>query len=132
MASKISNKSITQVFGSVAAAQTMVEQFPFSFGVSESGFTCSFDLLTSLFNMCSDEPLDQMVIKEISDKLADPNSVWLQGIEESVKMAIEANLTSLMTCEMSPVIPDRLIGGGEFLTDSTKSLNFRTVDFLPS
>lgn len=124
MASKVSNKSITQVFGSVAAAQTMVEQFPFSFGVSESGFTCSFDLLTALFNMCSDKPLDEMIIEEISDKLSDPNSTWLQGIEETVKMVLEANLTSILTCEMSPIIPDRLIGGAQFLSDSTKSINF--------
>ena len=124
MASKISNKSITQVFGSVAAAQTMVEQFPFSFGASESGFTCSFDLLTALFNMCSDKPLDEMIIQEITDKLSDPNSTWLQGIEETVKLAIEANITSMLTCEMSPIIPDRLIGGGQFLSDSTISLNF--------
>ena len=124
MASKISNKSITQVFGSIAAAQTMVEQFPFSFGMSESGFTCSFDLLTTIFNMCSDTPLDEMIIKEITDKLSDPNSTWLQGIEETVKLAIEANITSLLTCEMSPIIPDRLIGGAQFLADSTNAINF--------
>lgn len=124
MASKVSNKSITQVFGSIAAAQTMVEQFPFSFGTSESGFTCSFDLLTAIFNMCSDTPLDEMVVNEISDKLSDPNSTWLQGIEESVKMVLETNLTSLMTCEMSPVIPDRLIGAGEFLKGSDRELDF--------
>ena len=124
MATKLSNKSITQIFGSVAAAQTMVEQFPFSFGMSESGFTCSFDLLTALFSMCSDKPLDEMIIQEITDKLSDPNSTWLQGIEESVKMVLEANLTSLLTCEMSPIIPDRLIGGGEFLKGSDRQINF--------
>ena len=124
MATKLSNKSITQIFGSVAAAQTMVEQFPFSFGMSESGFTCSFDLLTAIFNMCSDKPLDEMIIQEITDKLSDPNSTWLQGIEESVKMVLEANLTSLLTCEMSPIIPDRLIGGGEFLKGSDRQINF--------
>lgn len=124
MATNLKNKSITNMFGSVAAAQTMVEQFPFSFGVNESGFTCSFDLLTALFSMCSDTPLDEMIVKEITEKVGDTNCTWLQGIEETVKLAIEANLTSILTCEMSPIIPDDLIGGGEFLSDSEHSLNF--------
>lgn len=124
MAGKIKNKSITNMFGSVAAAQTMVEQFPFSFGVSEKGFTCSFDLLTAIFSLCSDEPLEEIIIREISEKVGDSNCTWLQGIEETVKMAIEANLTSLLTCEMSPIIPDRLIGGGVFLAGGQNALPF--------
>jgi hypothetical protein len=80
--------------------------------------------------MCSDKPLDEMIIQEITDKLSDPNSTWLQGIEETVKLAIEANITSMLTCEMSPIIPDRLIGGGQFLSDSTISLNFCSVIFI--
>ena len=124
MASKIYDKSITQLFGSIAAAQTMVEQFPFSFGVNEKGFTCSFDLLTALFELCSDKPLDEMFIEMISRNLSDSNSKWLQGIEESVKLIIETNITNLLTCEMSPIIPDRLIGGAQFLEGTDKSLNF--------
>ena len=124
MASKIYDKSITQLFGSIAAAQTMVELFPFSFGVNEKGFTCSFDLLTALFELCSDKPLDEMFIEMISRNLSDSNSKWLQGIEESVKLIIETNITNLLTCEMSPIIPDRLIGGAQFLEGTDKSLNF--------
>ena len=90
MASKKSNKSMTQLFGSIAAAQTMVEQFPFSFGMDEKGFTCTFDLLSAIFNLISDEPLDQKVITVISEKLADSNCTWLQGIEETIKLALES------------------------------------------
>lgn len=117
--------SITNLFGSIAAAQTMVEQFPFSFGVNEKGFSCTFDLLAAIWNLCSDEPLEQKIITVMSDKIADPNCRWLQGIEETIKMALEANITSLITCDMSPLVPDRLIGGGEFLKGSDREVSFQ-------
>lgn len=125
MASKKSNKSMTQLFGSIAAAQTMVEQFPFSFGMDEKGFTCTFDLLSAIFNLISDEPLNQKVITVISEKLADSNCTWLQGIEETIKLALELNITNLLTCDMSPIIPDKLIGSGEFLKGSDRAVNFQ-------
>ena len=125
MAITKSDKSITNLFGSVAAAQTMVEQFPFSFGVNEKGFSCTFDLLTAIWNLCSDEPLEQKIISVMSDKLADPNCRWLQGIEETIKMALELNITNLLTCDMSPLIPDKLIGSGEFLRGSDRQVNFQ-------
>lgn len=125
MASKKSNKSMTQLFGSIAAAQTMVEQFPFSFGMDEKGFTCTFDLLSAIFNLISDEPLDQKIITVISEKLADSNCTWLQGIEETIKLALELNITNLLTCDMSPIIPDKLIGSGEFLKGSDRAVNFQ-------
>lgn len=125
MASKKSSKSMTQLFGSIAAAQTMVEQFPFSFGMDEKGFTCTFDLLSAIFNLVSDEPLDKKIITVISEKLSDTNNTWLQGIEETIKMAIELNITKLLTCDMSPIIPDRLIGSGEFLKGSDREVNFQ-------
>ena len=125
MASKKSNKSMTQLFGSIAAAQTMVEQFPFSFGMDEKGFTCTFDLLSAIFNLISDEPLDKKVITVISEKLADSNCTWLQGIEETIKLALELNITNLLTCDMSPIIPDKLIGSGEFLKGSDRAVNFQ-------
>lgn len=125
MATKKSDKSITNLFGSIAAAQTMVEQFPFSFGMNESGFTCTFDLLTTIFNLISDEPLQEKVISWLSEKLSDEKGAWLQYIEDGVKLAIETNLTNLFTCEMSPIIPDRLIGCGEFLKNSDRQVDFQ-------
>ena len=125
MATKKSDKSITNMFGSIAAAQTLVEQFPFSFGKNENGFTCTFDLLATIFNMVSDEPLHEKVVRVISEKLSDPNDTWLQTIEESIKLAIELNITNLLTCEMSPIIPDKLIGSGEFLEGTDRALNFQ-------
>lgn len=118
------NKQTTNLFASIAAAQTMVEQFPFSFVASESGFTCTFDLLTAIFNLISDEPLNEKIVSYISDKLSDTNSRWLEGIEETVKMVLEANLTNIITCELNPIIPDKLIGGGEFLKGTNRELNF--------
>lgn len=125
MATKKTDKSITKIFGSVAAAQTMVEHFPFSFGVSEKGFTCTFDILTSIFNLISDEPLEFKIVSILSEKLSDENCKWLQSIEETIKMALELNITSLLTCDMSPIIPDNLIGCGEFLKNSNNSLKFQ-------
>lgn len=125
MAITKSDKSITNLFGSIAAAQTMVEQFPFSFGMNEKGFTCTFDLLAAIWNLCSDEPLEQKIVTMMSDKLADPNCRWLQGIEETIKMALEANITNLLTCDMSPLVPDKLIGSGEFLKGSDRELAFQ-------
>lgn len=125
MAITKSDKSITNLFGSIAAAQTMVEQFPFSFGINEKGFSCTFDLLAAIWNLCSDEPLEQKIVTMMSDKLADPNCRWLQGIEETIKMALETNITSLLTCDMSPLVPDRLIGSGEFLKGSDREVAFQ-------
>lgn len=125
MATKKNDKSITNLFGSIAAAQTMVEQFPFSFGMNESGFTCTFDLLATIFNLISDEPLANKVVNQISEKLSDDTCSWLQHLEDGVKLALETNLTSLFTCEMSPIIPDRLIGSGEFLEGSERAVNFQ-------
>lgn len=124
MASKVDNKSISQLFGSIAAAQTMVEQLPFSFGMNENGFTCSFDLLTALYELCSDKPLPDMIIEWFSDKLTEKNGEWLYWLEDIIKQGLHANITNLLTCEMNPIIPDRLIGGGQFLLNSDKSLNF--------
>lgn len=125
MAITKTDKSITSLFGSIAAAQTMVEQFPFSFGLNEKGFTCTFDLLAAIWNLCSEEPLEQKIITMMSEKIADPNCRWLQGIEESVKLALELNLTNLLTCDMSPLVPDKLIGSGEFLKGSDREVNFQ-------
>ena len=50
MATKKTDKSITNLFGSIAAAQTMVEHYPIFIGKTENGYTCSFDLLTTFFN----------------------------------------------------------------------------------
>ena len=124
MASKVDGKTISQLFGSIAAAQTMVEQLPFSFGMNESGFTCSFDLLTTIFECISDKPLMDTCIEWFTEKLSDNDGAWLQWVEDIVKQALHANITNLLTCEMNPIIPDRLIGGGQFLINSDIPLNF--------
>ena len=124
MASKIDNKSISQVFGTIAAAQTMVEQLPFSFGMNENGFTCSFDLLTALFEICSDKPLKETMIEWFVEKLTKGDGEWLYWVEDIIKRGLHANITNLLTCEMNPIIPDRLIGGGQFLSNSDMPLNF--------
>lgn len=121
---KIKDKSISNMFGSIAAAQTMCEQFPMSFSVNDKGFSCSFDLLATLFDLCSDVPLKDMIINKMTENVGDSNCTWLQGIEETVKMALELNLVNLLTCEMSPIIPDKLIGGATFLQFGESSLNF--------
>lgn len=124
MNTKKQDKSITQLLGSIAAAQTMVEEFPYSFGIDEYGFTCTFDLLTTIFNLVSPEPLKVKIITWLTDKLSDSNDTWLQKMEETIKLAIELNLTSLLSCDMSPIIPDKLIGCGEFLENTDRELNF--------
>lgn len=124
MATAIKDKSISNMFGSIAAAQTMCEQFPMAFGANDKGFTCSFDLLGTLFELCSDVPLKDMIINKMTENIGDSNCSWLQGIEETVKMALELNLVNLLTCEMSPIIPDKLIGGATFLEYGESSLNF--------
>lgn len=121
---KIKDKSITNMFGSIAAAQTMCEQFPMAFSLNDKEFSCSFDLLGTLFELCSDVPLKDMIINKMTENVGDSNCTWLQGIEETVKMALELNLVNLLTCEMSPIIPDKLIGGATFLQFGESSLNF--------
>ena len=114
MATKLKDTSITQMFSSIAAAQTMVEQFPFSVETTGKGFTCSFDLLATLFEVIAGEPLANKIVDAISEKLSDPNDKWLQNIEETVKLVLEANVTNLFTCQMAPIIPNNLIGAYQF------------------
>lgn len=126
MLPKFKDKSVTQMFASVAAAQTMVEHYPIFVGKTENGFTCSFDLLTTFFNLFSDESLPDMIIKWMTKNMGDTNCTWLQGIEETIKLALEANITSLLTCEMNPIIPDRLIGSATFLEGGEHSFPFNS------
>lgn len=125
MATLDTNKSATQLLSTIATAQTVVEQFPISLTVQQGkGFSCSFDLLATIFNMVSDVPLNVMVVNFLSEKLADTNCTWLQGIEETVKMALLANITNLLGCDMMPIIPDKYIGGGEFLKGKDNAISF--------
>ena len=126
MLPKFNDKSTSKVFGSIAAAQTMVEHYPIFVGKTENGYTCSFDLLTTLFNLISDESLPDMIIKWLTEKMGDTNCTWLQGIEETIKLALEANITNLLTCEINPIIPDKLIGGGIFLEGGDHSFPFNS------
>lgn len=122
--SKIDNKSISQMFGSIAAAQTLLKQMPFSFGMDENGITCSFDLLTALLEVISDRPLPDIIIEWFTQRLTDNDGYWMQWFEDTIKLGLLANITNLLTCEMNPFIPDRLIGGGQFLFNSDMPLNF--------
>ena len=123
MSKKLKDKSITQMFGSIAAAQTLVEQSLMSVEATDKGFTCSFDLLATLFELLGGVSLPEKIIETISDKLSDPNCTWLQGIEESVKMLLHANFLSLLNCEMSPIIPNNLIGGYQFANNLSISID---------
>ena len=124
MASKADGKSISQMFGSIAAAQTLIKQMPFSFGMNENEITCSFDLLTALLEVISDKPLPDIIIEWFTERLTDNDGYWIQWFEDILKLGLLANITNLLTCEMNPFIPDRLIGGGQFLFNSDTPLNF--------
>jgi hypothetical protein len=124
MASKYSEQSISQLFGTIAAAQTVVEQAPFSLTSNEKGFTCTFDLLYTLYGLISKKPLDQQIIEYLTENLSEEKASILETIEAVIKIALEANLTNLLTCEMNPIIPDKLIGGGEFLQGTDRQINF--------
>ena len=124
MASKFSDTSITQLFGTIATAQTLVEQAPFSLTENEKGFTCTFDLLYAIYNLIAKKPFDEQLIEFLTTKLSDDTCSWLDSIEDTIKIVLETNIASMLTCEMNPVIPDKLIGGGEFLKGSSRQINF--------
>lgn len=130
MCAKFKNKSATNLIGSIAAAQTLVEQYPLLITKNEKGFTCSFDLLTTLFSLVSDEPLEDVLVRKLTENLGDINDSWLGYIEDTVKLEIETNLTNLLTCEINPLIPDKLIGGGTFLDGGEYSLPFNSEGII--
>ena len=124
MASKITNGTINELFGTIAVAQTVIEQSPFSLASSEKGYSCTFDLLSALYKMVAKEPLNVALTRWLSNKLADNSCSWLMYIEDTIKLALESNITKIMTCELSPLIPDRLMGASEFLEGSDRQINF--------
>ena len=70
--------------------------------------------------MCENEFKDN---REGYAKIKDP------FIEETIKMVLELNITNLITCDMSPIIPDRLIGCGEFLKNTNNSIDLSCEKF---
>lgn len=121
---KTNNAAINEMVATIATAQTVVEQAPLLLNANEKGFTCSIDLLTTLLNMVMKKPLDQIIVEKVAEKLTDNSGSWLMYIEDTFKLALLVNFTSMLTCEMSPLIPDKLIGAGEFLEGSDRQINF--------
>lgn len=137
MAGKISDAA-NNMFSSIGAIQTLVENFPMNLiTFKDLKFATSFDVLAILFKILGvdREEIIEIVthalcggMKETSD-----GSGFISQVEEIVKLALEANISSILNCTTNPIISNNLLD--EYVELGTKksgegiSLNVSEVDF---
>ena len=111
--------SVSELIGTIATAQTINEEFPIlvsgEWSDSKWEVNTSFDLVAELWKIITKESLADKLAEKMSWKLSDTTNTWIMGIETAIKTTLEANITSLLTCDITPIIPNKLIGAREFL-----------------
>lgn len=113
MAGKVKDAA-NNMFASIGAVQTLVENFPMnliSFG-GGTGFSTSFDILAIILAMCgvSNEELVEMISKVLVPSENDEDgSGFIAYAEEVVKVALEANIMNILNCSTNPVISNKLL-----------------------
>ena len=110
MASKRSNE-VKNMFNSIGAVQTLVENFPMSlisFDDGKLSFSSSFDVVMHLLKIFG---LDQKeAIEIVTDFLSggvksDSDSKgFIATAEDIVKTALELNIVNVMNCNTNPII----------------------------
>ena len=121
-----------KVLGSIAAIQTLIENFPMSileFGrgkqytsvyefILDVLYTCGVDT-NKIIDFCLENiyGLENTVkggIEGLYDRISDINvgigeqSIFIQGLEYSIKVILMGLFTSLMTCSAQPILPDNI------------------------
>ena len=102
--------SVSELIGTIATAQTINEEFPIlvsgEWSDSKWEVNTSFDLVAELWKIITKESLADKLAEKMSWKLSDTTNTWIMGIETAIKTTLEANITSLLTCDITPIIPN--------------------------
>ena len=130
--------STKNMFSSIGAIQTLVENFPMSFmSFGDFKFRTSFDVLSILFKILGidREELIEVVTNALCGGMKDTSdgTGFIAQAEEIVKMALEANIANILNCSTNPIISNNLLDSyvdnhlsmsGEGIT-----LNLAEIDF---
>lgn len=114
MLGKFTN-SVNNMFNSIGAIQTLVENFPMNFiSFGDFKFATSFDVLSILFKILGVQR--EELIETITDALTggknrEDGSGFIAQAEEIVKIALELNLMGILNCSTNPIISNNLLDG---------------------
>lgn len=101
------------MIGNIGAIQTLVEKFPMQLiSFDDKGFSTSFDLLSILFKILKidRQQVIDIVIGALTDGMeSGGNSGFITWVEETIKMALEANIINILNCTTNPIISDDYI-----------------------
>lgn len=138
-----------KVLGSIAAIQTLIENFPMSIldNIHGKTYTSLFDFMVDVLNACgvnTNDILDYLLneiygleikveggIQGLYDQIAskaieiDEQNDFLQKLEMAIKKILQALLMSVFTCSAIPIIPNKMFDGddlNELMDDATGNL----------
>lgn len=138
MASKVTDR-INNMFTSIGAMQTLVENFPMSlFSFGNLQFATSFDVIAILFKILGvdrEEFIEMLTNLLCNDKDEENESGFISLAEKIVKGALQLNLSSLLDCTINPIISNNLLDFYGMNADKTLIsgdgflLNVSEIDF---
>ena len=138
MAGKVTDAA-NNMFSSIGAVQTLVENFPMSFSyLGEGKFSTSFDVISKLLKMLgvTREEMIDVITDALCGDMKDDGSGngFIATTEEVVKMALETNIINIMNCTTNPIISNELldaytITNGVEVGGSGITLNIAEIDF---
>ena len=138
-----------KVLGSIAAIQTLIENFPMSIldNIHGKTYTSLFDFMVDVLNACgvnTNDILDYLLneiygleikveggIQGLYDQIAskaieiDEQNDFLQKLEMAIKKILQALLMSVFTCSAIPIIPNKMFDGDDLnglMDDATGNL----------
>ena len=137
MLGKFTN-SVNNMFNSIGAIQTLVENFPMNFiSFGDFKFATSFDVLSILFKILGKDRED--IIEIITDALTgeknkEDGSGFIAQAEEIVKITLELNLMGILNCSTNPIISNNLLDnfktiGGVVDSGEGIDINVSEIDF---
>lgn len=105
--SKVSDQK-SKALGAIAAVQTLLERYPVLVTVNNDGSDTSFGFMLNILKIIgvSEYQIIEWVANLLSGKVSDG---ILEGLEQTVKAILLANVKNLFTCSLNPFIPDRLM-----------------------
>lgn len=117
MAENVFNK-VNGVLNEISAIQTLIENFPNGYfnyycDFHNLNFTTSLDVIAILFKILGIDR-DELIDK-ITDALCNGDSGFINVVEESVKYALEANISNIINCTTNPIINNDLLDSYEKL-----------------
>lgn len=137
MAGKVVD-SAKNMFSTIGAIQTLVENFPMNFiSFGDLKFASSFDVLSILFKILGvdRDELIEVVTNALcgGSKDTSDGSGFISQAEEIVKIALETNIINILNCTTNPIITNNLLDSYKKLEVEESgegiTLNVSEVDF---